>query len=309
MATKDRNTQAQGKPIRRKPAKPQGKRRIITPVKTAAASTRLPVAKETKTIERQTQTEETDLIYGRHTVLSALENQRSLNRLWITPQLRYDPRFHSLLTQAKANGTVIDEVDLRRLDQITHRANHQGVAAQVAPYAYSELSELISQAKSVSEQPVLIAVDSITDPHNLGAIVRTAEALGAQGLVLPQRRCVGITSTVMKVASGALENFPVARVVNLSRALEELKASGFWIYGLAANGSQPLHGEQFEKAVVLVIGSEGEGLSLLTQRGCDFLLSIPLQGKTPSLNASVAAAMALYEVYRQRWSNTLHLKR
>lgn len=309
MATKDRNTQAQGKPIPRKPVKPKGKRRIITPVKTAAASTRLPAAKETKTIETQTQTEETDLIYGRHTVLSALENQRSLNRLWITPQLRYDPRFHTLLVQAKANGTVIDEVDLRRLDQITHRANHQGVAAQVAPYTYNELSELISQAKSVSEQPVLIAVDSITDPHNLGAIVRTAEALGAQGLVLPQRRCVGITSTVMKVASGALENFPVARVVNLSRALEELKASGFWIYGLAANGSQPLHAEQFEKAVVLVIGSEGEGLSLLTQRRCDFLLSIPLQGKTPSLNASVAAAMALYEVYRQRWSNTLHLKR
>jgi 23S rRNA (guanosine2251-2'-O)-methyltransferase len=202
---------------------------------------------------------------------------------------------------------VIDEVDHRRLDQISHRANHQGVVAQIAPYEYSELSALIAQAKSATEQPVLVAIDSITDPHNLGAIIRTAEALGAQGLVMPQRRTVGITSTVMKVASGALESFPVARVVNLSRALEELKTSGFWIYGLAVNSSEPLHTVKWTGAVVLVIGSEGEGLGLLTQRCCDRLVSIPLQGKTPSLNASVAAGMALYEIYRQRWSNTLRL--
>ncbi len=250
---------------------------------------------------------DSDLIYGRYPVLSALENQRQLNRIWITPRLRYDPRFHSLVLQAKENGTVIDEVEPRRLDQITHQANHQGVAAQVAPYAYLELGELISRAKSVSDQPVIIAADSINDPHNLGAIIRTAEAIGAQGLVIPQRRAVGITSSVMKVAAGALENFPVARVVNLSRALEELKAAGFWIYGTAATASQPLHTVQLKGSIVLVIGSEGEGLSLLTQRCCDVLVSIPLLGKTPSLNASVAAGMALYEIFRQKWQNTLHL--
>jgi 23S rRNA (guanosine2251-2'-O)-methyltransferase len=211
------------------------------------------------------------------------------------------------LIQAKANGTVIDEVEPQRLDQITHRANHQGVAAQVAPYEYLELSDLLERAKAASDQPVLVIADSITDPHNLGAIIRTAEAVGAHGLVIPQRRAVGVTSTVMKVAAGALETFPVARVVNLSRALEDLKAAGFWIYGTAANANQPLHTIQFSGAIALVVGSEGEGLSLLVQRTCDHLVSIPLNGNTPSLNASVATGMALYEIFRQRWSNTWHL--
>ena len=251
--------------------------------------------------------EDSDLIYGRYPVLSALENQRRLNRIWITPRLRYDARFHSLLFQAKENGTVIDEVEPRRLDQITQQANHQGVVAQVAPYAYIDLGELIERAKSVSEQPVIVVADGITDPHNLGAIIRTAEAIGTQGLVIPQRRAAGITSSVMKVAAGALETFPVARVVNLSRALEQLKAAGFWIYGAASTASLPLHTVQFSGPVVLVVGSEGEGLSLLTQRCCDVLVSIPLLGKTPSLNASVATGMALYEVYRQRWLNKLNL--
>jgi 23S rRNA (guanosine2251-2'-O)-methyltransferase len=249
--------------------------------------------------------EDNDLIYGRHAVLAALEAKRNLNRVWITPRLRYDPRFHSLLLKAKANGTVIDEVEPQRLDQITHRAVHQGVAAQVAPYEYVELGDLILQAKSATESPVVVVAEGINDPHNLGAIIRTAEALGVQGLIIPQRRAVGVTSAVAKVAAGALENLPVARVVNLSRALEELKTAGFWLYGAAAEAGQPMHGVQFSGAIALVIGSEAEGLSLLTQRVCDHLVSIPLKGRTPSLNASVAAGMALYEIYRQRWANQL----
>jgi 23S rRNA (guanosine2251-2'-O)-methyltransferase len=251
---------------------------------------------------------EADLIYGRHSILAALEGDRYLNRIWVMTKLRYDSRFHSLLTQAKANGTVIDEVDHRRLDQLTQGANHQGIVAQVAPYEYLEISDLIERAKAATEHPVLVAADGLTDPHNLGAIIRTAEAMGAQGLLIPQRRAVGITSTVVKVAAGALENFPVARVVNLSRALEELKSAGFWIYGTAAEASQPVDTVQFDSAAVLVIGSEGEGLNLLTQRCCDVLVSIPMQGKTPSLNASVSAGMILYEVFRQRRSQTLHLE-
>jgi 23S rRNA (guanosine2251-2'-O)-methyltransferase len=251
-------------------------------------------------------TEDSDLIYGRHPVLSALESQRGLNRIWITTRLRYDPRFHHLILQAKDNGAVIDEVEPKRLDQITDGANHQGIAAQIAPYSYIELHELIEQAKSLTD-PVIVVADGLTDPHNLGAIIRTAEAVGAQGLVIPQRRASGITSTVVKVAAGALENFPVARVVNLGRSLEELKAAGFWIYGTAVTGSEPLHTVNFRGPIVLVVGSEGEGLSMLTQRSCDFLVSIPLLGKTPSLNASVASGMALYEIYRQRSLNTLYL--
>lgn len=257
--------------------------------------------------EPEEEEEDSDLIYGRHPVLTALESDRQLNKLWITTKLRYDPRFHSLVDRAKSRGTVIDEVDPRRLNQIVSGANHQGVAAQVAPYTYYELPDLIEAAKKASEEPIVVIADGITDPHNLGAIIRTAEALGAQGLVIPQRRAVGVTSTVQKVAAGSLENFKVARVVNLSRALEELKAAGFWIYGTAAETGSLLHTVDLKGAIGLVVGSEGSGLSLLTQRNCDALVSIPLVGKTPSLNASVAASIALYEICRQRWSEKLHL--
>lgn len=340
MADKPRKFKAQGEPNRGKQIKIKGKRAVPKPViktpdsgghhnergysfgaeaksvsspqpsqllsdRHAPAGDRITVP--SPSLPPHAETEDSDLIYGRYPVLAALENQRRLNRIWITPRLRYDPRFHSLIFQAKENGTVIDEVELKRLDQITQQANHQGVAAQVAPYAYSDLGELIEKAKSVSDQPVIVAADGITDPHNLGAIIRTAEAIGTQGLVIPQRRAAGITSIVMKVAAGALETFPVARVVNLSRALEELKAAGFWIYGTISTAGQLLHTVQFSGPIVVVVGSEGEGLSLLTQRCCDVLVSIPLLGNTPSLNASVAAGMALYEVYRQRRLNKLYL--
>ncbi len=252
--------------------------------------------------------EETDLIYGRHAVLSALENQHSLHRLWITARLRYDPRFLTLVNQAKENGVVVDEVEPQRLSQITNGANHQGIAAQIAPYEYQELADLISQAQAATRQPVILVADGITDPHNLGAMIRTAEAMGVNGLVIPQRRAVGVTSTVMKVAAGAIEHFAVARVVNLTRALEELKAAGFWVYGAAVGIAQPAHTVKLNGPIALVIGSEGSGLSLRIQEACDTLVSIPLTGHTPSLNASVATGMLLYELYRQRWSSTLYIE-
>ncbi|MEO0946645.1 MAG: 23S rRNA (guanosine(2251)-2'-O)-methyltransferase RlmB [Cyanobacteria bacterium J06641_5] len=250
---------------------------------------------------------DSDIIYGRHSVLSVLKGQRQLNRIWIYPKLRYSSTFHSLLVEAKANGSVIDEAEPHQLDRLVEGANHQGVVAQVAPYDYLELGELIERAQAATKAPVFVAADSITDPHNLGAIARTAEALGAQGLIIPQRRAVGITSTVTKVAAGALENLPVSRVVNLPRALEELKQAGFWVYGTASEGSERLHQVKFDGPIVLVIGSEGKGLGLLVQRHCDALVSIPLSGKTPSLNASVAAAIFLYEAFRQRWLQPLKL--
>ncbi|AFY44227.1 23S rRNA (guanosine(2251)-2'-O)-methyltransferase RlmB [Nostoc sp. PCC 7107] len=322
MTSKPKKLQTSGEPNRGRTVKIKSKRFIGNPIRKAKPGERdnhptpsnshpnrhlshpSPVLKNTEDKDN-----ESDLIYGRHPVLSALENQRELNRIWVTTRLRYDPRFHNLLLQAKDNGSVIDEVEPKRLDQITEGANHQGIAAQIAPYSYLELPDLIAKAKSVANDPVIVVAEGITDPHNLGAIIRTAEAIGAQGLVIPQRRAVGITSTVVKVAAGALEKFAVARVVNLGRALEELKEAGFWIYGTAATGSEPIHTVRFTGPVVLVIGSEGEGLNMLTQRACDVLVSISLQGKTPSLNASVAAGMALYEVYRQRSLNTLYLNK
>jgi 23S rRNA (guanosine2251-2'-O)-methyltransferase len=248
-----------------------------------------------------------DFIYGKHSVLSALESGRQINRIWLLPKLRYDPQFNLLVTEAKGTGTVVDEVDVRRLHQLCDGGNHQGIVAQVAPYHYWDLTELITKAKEGNEQPVILVADSLTDPQNLGAMVRTAEALGVQGLVIPQRRAVGITSSVQKVAAGALEHLPVARVTNLSRALAELKEAGFWIYGTVATAPTAIHDVKFTGPVVVVIGAEGEGLSLLTENTCDFLISIPLTGKTASLNAATAAAMALYEIQRQRWSNRIRL--
>ncbi|MEG4440996.1 23S rRNA (guanosine(2251)-2'-O)-methyltransferase RlmB [Microcoleus sp. AT9_B5] len=250
---------------------------------------------------------DTDMIYGRHAVQAALETNQVLNRIWVVPHLRYDSRFHSLLTEAKANGSIIDEVDDLRLDYITRKANHQGVAAQVSAYEYLDLSELIAKAKSACQDPVIVVAEGLNDPHNLGAIIRTAEALGTQGMVIPQRRAVGITSAVRKVAAGALESLPVARVVNLNRALEELKEAGFWIYGTAAGVGQSIETVKFSGPTVLVVGGEADGLSLLIQRGCDGLVSIPLRGHTPSLNVSVATGMALYEIYRQRGPKKFHV--
>ncbi len=249
--------------------------------------------------------ERPDLVYGRHSVEAAIANQRPINRLWVNSRLVFDARFRPLILDAKANGAVIDEVDTQRLNQLTQGANHQGIVVQIASHDYVELTDLVAKAKSACRQPVIIAADSITDPHNLGAIIRTAEALGAQGVVIPQRRAVGITPTVAKVAAGALETLPVARVINLGRALEQLKEDGFWVYGTAAEAGQPVHTTKFDRPTVLVIGAEGSGLSLSIQNLCDVLVSIPLTGKTPSLNASVATGMVLYEIYRQRWSEKL----
>lgn len=243
--------------------------------------------------------ERSDLVYGRHSVLALLEGDRQIERIWLISSLKRDRKFSSLLQQAK-RGTIIDEVTPQRLNLLTSHANHQGIVAQVAPYTYWDLDALVSQAKSETDAPVIVIADGIEDPHNLGAIIRTAEAMGVRGLIIPQRRAVGITATVMKVAAGALENLPVARVVNLNKTLEKLKESGFWIYGTSAQSSRLIHSINFSGAIGLVVGSEGKGLSSLVERHCDELVAIPLEGKTPSLNASVASAIAIYEIFRQR---------
>ena len=248
-----------------------------------------------------------DIVYGRHAVEAVLNSDRSINRVWVTARMRYAPDFLPLIDEAKAAGAVVDEVDSTRLDRITDNGRHQGIAVQVSAYEYADLDELIASAKEKSAQPVIVIADGITDPHNLGAIIRSAAALGAQALVIPQRRAAGITATVAKVAAGTLEILPVARVVNLNRALEKIKEAGFWVYGTMTDSGNAIHKTKFSGAIALVIGAEGEGLSLSVQKNCDFLVSIPLEGKVESLNASVATGMALYEIFRQRWVNTLNL--
>ena len=245
-------------------------------------------------------TEEIDLTYGRHAVLSVLKGDRQINRIWLTDKLMAHGQFYPLIKEAKANGTIIDEVSPLRLSQLTQGGNHQGIAAQVAPYIYWDLTELIDRAKQIAD-PVVIIADGIEDPHNLGAIVRTAEALGCPGSSnspASGSRChlygdEGGSRGIRKYGD-------IARVVNLNQAIAKLKDAGFWIYGTTADTDQMLHKTNFSGAVGLVIGSEGKGLSQSTAKNCDQLVAIPLVGNTPSLNASVAAAIALYEVFRQR---------
>ena len=246
-----------------------------------------------------------DLLWGRHVALAALESGRPLHRIWCTPEMRFTARFLQLLREAKSSGVLVEEVTWARLGQITGGAVHQGIVLQVAAAETLDLAALIEGCSGVGESPLLVALDGITDPHNLGAIARSAEAMGAHGLVLPQRRSAGLTGSVAKVAAGALEHLPVARVVNLNRALDTLKQEGYRVVGLAAEGSVSLEQADLEGPLVLVTGSEADGLSMLTRRHCDQLVSIPLRGATPSLNASVASALLLYEVARRSWMRGL----
>jgi len=246
-----------------------------------------------------------DLIWGRHPAQAALESGRPVHRIWCTAEMRFSPAFLQLLREAKASGVLVEEVTWARLGQITGGAVHQGIVLQAAAAETLDLTSLIEGCRVLGEPPLLMALDGITDPHNLGAIARSAEALGAHGLVLPQRRSAGLTGSVAKVAAGALEHLPVARVVNLNRALDSLKQEGYRVVGLAAEGSASLEQADLDGPLVIVTGSEGDGLSMLTRKHCDQLISIPLRGATPSLNASVATALLLYEVARRSWMKGL----
>ena len=255
--------------------------------------------------ERHSNEPAADLIWGRHSAQAVLESGRPIHRIWCTTEMRFSPKFLQLLREAKASGVLVEEVTWARLGQLTGGAVHQGIALQTAAAETLDLPTLIEGCAAIDEPSLLMAVDGLTDPHNLGAIVRSAEALGAHGLVLPQRRSAGLTGSVAKVAAGALEHLPVARVVNLNRALDTLKREGYRVVGLAGEGTVSLEEADLDGPLVIVTGSEADGLSMLTRRNCDQLVRIPLRGATPSLNASVATALLLYEVARRGWMKGL----
>lgn len=234
-----------------------------------------------------------DWIWGKHSVFAALKSERPINRIWCTSEIFSSEKFYLLLKDLKSKGVLIEEVSWSRLTQLTSGAVHQGVALQHASTKSISLEKLIDISKSKSSNPIIVALDGVTDPHNVGAIIRSAEAFDCKGIIVPQRRSAGLTGTVAKVAAGALEHIPVSRVVNLNRAIDELKKRGFIIIGLSGEGQVPIS-EFKEKAPFLVIvGAENKGISLLVQKKCDYLLKIPLKGNTSSLNASVAAAISL----------------
>ena len=237
-----------------------------------------------------------DWIWGKHSVFEALISQRAINRIWCTSEIFSSEKFYILLKDLKSKGVLIEEVSWNRLSQLTFGASHQGVALQLASSKTISLEELIDFSKKNSKNPIILALDGITDPHNVGAIIRSAEAFDCKGIIIPQRRSAGLTGTVAKVAAGALEHLPVSRVVNLNRALEDLKKNGFLVVGLSGDGQLSISRFHEKTPLVVIIGAEDKGISLLTQKKCDFLLRIPLKGKTSSLNASVAAAISLFHL-------------
>ena len=237
-----------------------------------------------------------DWIWGKHSVFEALISERSINRIWCTSEIFSSEKFYTLLKNLKLKGILIEEVSWNRLSQLTFGASHQGVALQLACSKTISLEKLIDCSKNNSANPIILALDGITDPHNVGAIIRSAEAFDCKGIIIPQRRSAGLTGTVAKVAAGALEHLPVSRVVNLNRALEKLKINGFIIIGLTGDAQKSILMFQDKTPLVVIVGAEDKGISLLTQKKCDLLLKIPLKGKTSSLNASVAAAISLFHL-------------
>ena len=240
-----------------------------------------------------------DRIEGRNAVIEALRAGRAIDKIYIA-RGEVDQTLGHIASKARGQGVVVVETDRRKLDQMSQTHAHQGVIAVCAMKEYCTVQDILTVAAERGEPPFVIVCDEISDPHNLGAIIRSAECVGAHGVIIPKRRSAGLTAVVDKAAAGAAEHMAIARVPNLTAALEELKKAGLWIYGTAAEGSSPLWKTDLTGPIALVIGSEGDGMSRLVREHCDFTISIPLRGQISSLNASAAAAVLMYEILRQR---------
>lgn len=238
---------------------------------------------------------ESDIIAGRNAVTELLKSGREIE--YVMTAKGAGGSLKPIIAQCKERGIVVKEIPKQKLDMKLQGVNHQGVAAVAACAKYAELSEIIEKANGV-QNPIILVLDEIEDPHNLGAIIRTAEAANVSGIIIPKRRSAGLNSTVAKVAAGAVEYVPVARVSNISAAVYELKSAGFWVYGADMDG-QSLYDTDISGKIALVIGSEGHGISRIVREKCDFIISIPMFGQINSLNASVAAGVIVYEAVRK----------
>lgn len=237
-------------------------------------------------------------IEGRNAVLEAFRAGRPIDRLYILDGCKDGPIL-SIKREAAKQGTQIKYVAKERLDQLSETGHHQGVIASAAAYGYTELDEILERAKAKDEPPFLLLLDGIEDPHNLGAIIRTANLAGAHGVVIPKNRAVGLTATVAKASAGALNYTPVAKVTNLGQTIEELKKEGLW-FVCADMAGTPMYDLDLKGPIGLVIGAEGSGVSRLVREKCDMSAQIPMRGDIDSLNASVAAGVLAYEIVRQR---------
>lgn len=247
---------------------------------------------------------ETTLYEGRNAVMELLRAGRTVDKLFVAPD--QNGRMADIIALAKKSGAVVTQVDRRKLDAMSETGVHQGVIAQAAAHEYVSIDDILQVARDRGEQPLILVCDGLTDPHNLGAVIRSAETAGAHGVVIPKRRSVGLTATAAKASAGAIEHIGVARVTNLAAAIDELKENGVWVFGADAGGDKQLYEADFAGAAAIVIGSEGNGLSRIVHDKCDFIVSIPMKGKVNSLNASAAAAVLLYEAVRQRLGEERH---
>lgn len=241
---------------------------------------------------------ENELLIGRNAVMEAVKSGRSIDSLLVAKGDR-SGSIGVIIGLCREKGIVIKEVDRRKLDAMCGGANHQGVAAKVAAHTYADVEDIFRAAEEKGEKPFIIVCDELEDPHNLGAIIRTADACGAHGVIIPKRHGVSLTYAVGKASAGAVEYVPVARVPNLSSVLDELKERGVWIYGADMDGT-PWDKQDYSGAVALVVGSEGRGISRLVKEKCDFIVSLPMKGKINSLNAGVAAGILMYEIVKGR---------
>ena len=240
-----------------------------------------------------------NMLEGRNAVTEALSAGRTIDKLFVADG-DTDRALARICAMAKQAGAVVVPTDRRKLDYMSATGAHQGVIAMVAAHDYASIDDILKKAQDAGEPPLIVICDELSDPHNLGAIIRTAECAGAHGIIIPKRRSVGLTAVVGKASAGALEYMPVARVSNIAAAIDTLKKAGVWVYGTAAEGDTTLYKADLKSAAAIVIGNEGEGMSRLVSERCDFKVSIPMKGSISSLNASAAAAIMLYEAVRQR---------
>ena len=238
---------------------------------------------------------------GRNALTEALRSGRTIDKVFIAAG-DTDKGLQRLAAQAKEAGAVIVPVDRRKLDAMSTTHSHQGVIALAAARAYFSVDDLLQEAADRGEAPLLVICDELSDPHNLGATLRSAECAGAHGVIIPKRRSVGLTAVVAKASAGAVEYMKVARVTNINAVISKLKQKGVWIFGTAAEGSIPMYQADLTGPTAIVIGSEGDGMSRLVQQNCDVTVHIPMKGRITSLNASAAASILLYEAVRQRLS-------
>ncbi|HBA63909.1 MAG TPA: 23S rRNA (guanosine(2251)-2'-O)-methyltransferase RlmB [Lachnospiraceae bacterium] len=241
---------------------------------------------------------ETLVIEGRNAVLEAFRSGKPIDKLFVLDGCQDGP-VRTIIREAKKQDVILNFVTRERLDQMSETKKHQGVIAHAAAYTYAEVEDMLQLAEKKGEEPFLILLDGIEDPHNLGAIIRTANLAGAHGVIIPKRRAVGLTAIVAKTSAGALNYTPVAKVTNLAKTMEELKEKGLW-FVCADMGGESMYRLNLKGPIGLVIGNEGEGVSRLVKEKCDFIASIPMKGEIDSLNASVAAGVLAYEIVRQR---------